>query len=95
MKILALEKHAEKVSLEDFAPFLRAETLKVLELIEKDKIRDIHFSENKTAVIIMECADKAEAKQLLDTLPLVEEGFISFDLIEMRPYTGFSRLANS
>ena len=33
-----------------------------------------------------------EAKGLLDTLPLVKERVIAFDVIPLVPYSGFSRL---
>jgi hypothetical protein len=33
-----------------------------------------------------------EAAKILDQLPLVREGFISFKLIPLAPYDGFARL---
>jgi hypothetical protein len=43
-------------------------------------------------VLILECIDKTEAEQILSGLPLVKNGFIQFEIKELHPYTGFSRL---
>jgi hypothetical protein len=43
-------------------------------------------------VLILECADIEEAREVLNTLPLVKEGLITFDVIPLVPYPGFSRL---
>jgi hypothetical protein len=42
--------------------------------------------------LILECADVEEANQLLDSLPLVQEGLIEFEVIPLVPYPGFERL---
>lgn len=55
-------------------------------------LREIYFTENKNAVLVLECEDKIVAKQLLDNLPLVRKGIIDFEVMELQPYTGFSRL---
>jgi hypothetical protein len=55
-------------------------------------LREIYFTENKNAVLILECKDKITAKQLLGKLPLVKKKMIDFEITELRPYTGFSRL---
>ena len=36
--------------------------------------------------------DKIVAKQILYKLPLVNKGLIDFEIIELQPYTGFTRL---
>ena len=41
---------------------------------------------------MMECADVKESDQVLETLPLVREGLIDFDVIPLVPYPGFARL---
>ena len=43
-------------------------------------------------MLILECEDVEEAKGFLNTLPLVREGLITFDVIPLTPYPGFSRL---
>jgi hypothetical protein len=43
-------------------------------------------------VLVLECASVEEARDALDTLPLVKTGLIAFDLIPLRAYPGFARL---
>jgi hypothetical protein len=89
MKILAL---AREISKGDYAPFLVDETLKVWDLYLKETIREIYFTEERNAVLLLECKDKSEAEQLLNQLPLVKQKLISFEIYELHPYTGYSIL---
>jgi len=41
---------------------------------------------------VLECADADEARSILDTLPLVREKLIGFELIPLMAYPGFARL---
>ncbi|MGB8320843.1 MAG: hypothetical protein WCE54_22130 [Ignavibacteriaceae bacterium] len=92
MKILAIEKEVPGIKEEQYIPHLKAEALKVWELYQSEKIREIYFSQENFAVIILECCDEKEASEILRSLPLVKEGLIEFDIIRLMPYNGFRRL---
>lgn len=93
MKILAIENEVSGATPEQFKPHLQAETRQVLELMQPDVLREIYFRQDHPgAVLVLECADAQEAQTMLDTLPLVKAGLITFDIIPLAPYTGFSRL---
>jgi muconolactone delta-isomerase len=93
MKILALEKEIPDTPPERFAPHLKAEAARVWELYKSGQLREIYFRGDRSeAVLILECADKEEAEDLLATLPLVKEGLIAFKVIPLVPYPGFERL---
>jgi len=92
MKILAIEKETTKVNWNEENEILINESYQVYHLFQEGIIRDIYFTENYDAVIMLECASKQEAQQVLDTLPLVKAGLITFDVMELRPYTGFDRI---
>ena len=93
MKILAMEKEIPGVTEEQFKPHLKAEALRVWELYQADVIRELYFrADRPDAVLVLECADVEVARHTLDTLPLVKEGLIAFDLIPLRPYPGLARL---
>jgi muconolactone delta-isomerase len=94
MKILAMEKEMPNVIAEKFTPHLKkAEAARVWELYQAGVFRELYFRQDRSdAVLVLECADLAEANQVLDTLPLVKEGLITFDIIPLIPYPGFSRL---
>jgi hypothetical protein len=93
MKILALEKDVPGVTAEQFPPHLQAEARRVWELYKAGIIREMYFRQEKTnAVLILECVGAAEAREILNTLPLVREKLIDFEIIPLLPYPGFERL---
>jgi len=93
MKILAMEIEAEGIQAEQFRPHLKAEAKRVWELYQSDAIRQLYFRADRSeAVLILECVDVAEAQQTLASLPLVQAGLITFEIIPLVPYPGFARL---
>ncbi|HTY60498.1 MAG TPA: superoxide dismutase [Bacteroidota bacterium] len=93
MKILAIESEARETTDAQCAPFLRQEALRVWDLYKTGVIRELYFHRDRhEAVLIMECQDPPEASRVLKSLPLVENGLISFDVIPLVPYNGFERL---
>ena len=96
MKILALEKEAPHAQSADFKPHLGGEAAKVYELYLAGVVRESYFNAtDHTAVLMLECAGVDEARQVVGGLPLVKAGLITFDLIPLVPYSGFSRLFQS
>jgi len=94
MKILALETEVNGVTWDSLGDLLKKEAQHVFELYLSDTLREIYFTENRNAVLILESKDKSTAKKILDSLPLVKSGKIKFELMELRPYNGYERLIN-
>lgn len=93
MKILAIEKEVLGSSEEQFKPYLKAEAEQVWNLYQRGIIREIYFTKNThEAVMILECSDEIEAKNILETLPLVKEKMIAFEIKPLVAYDGFQRL---
>lgn len=93
VKVLAIEHDVPNVSASEFKPHLREEAWQVWELYLSGVLREIYFRQDKTdAVLILECANLAEAQSVLNTLPLVQAGLIEFEVIPLAPYPGFARL---
>ena len=93
MKILAIEQEVPGHTDTDFAPHLQAEARHVWTLYQQGVIRELYFHRDAhVAVLVLECESAAEAARILDTLPLVMAGLISFQVIPLVPYDGFSRL---
>ncbi len=93
MRIIAIEKEAPGLTARDFVPYLRDEARSGWELYKKGIIREMYFRDDKPeAVLILECNDLKSAEEHLATLPLVEKGLISFELIPLKPYHGYERL---
>lgn len=92
MKILAIENEIEGVEWDNLQDLLKDEAQHVYNLYLSDSLREIYFTENKNAVLVMETEDRKAAIKLLDTLPLVKSGKIKFEVMELRPYTGYERI---
>ena len=93
MKVLALEREVAGVSDDACTPHLVAEAAQAWRLYQAGVIRELYFRTDwEGAVLVLECADADEAREALDTLPLVRKGLIAFDLVPLAPYPGFARL---
>jgi hypothetical protein len=93
MKLLALERELRREPEADYGELLRGEALRVWELVQEGVIREHYFrGDRHTAVLILECDDEHAARDRLATLPLVQAGYISFDVIPLVPYSGFTKL---
>ena len=93
MKLLALERELPGVTASQFGPYLKAEAARAWELYQAGVIRELYFRQDRHAVVlVLECASRLEAEQVLATLPLVRKELIAFDLIPLVPYDGFARL---
>jgi len=93
MIIFAIEKEQPGVKPAQFRPYLKSEAARLWELYQNGLVREAYFhAEQHTAVLVLECADMGEARNVLQTLPLVEANLIVFDLLPLIPYDGFARL---
>ena len=92
MKILAIENEIEGVAWDNLDGLLKDEAQHVYNLYLSGSLREIYFTENKNAILVMETEDKKAAIKLLETLPLVKSGKIKFEVMELRPYTGYERI---
>ncbi|HEX5810152.1 MAG TPA: muconolactone Delta-isomerase family protein [Anaerolineales bacterium] len=93
MKIIAMEVESQGVTPEQYQPHLKAEARRAWELHQSGVIRELYFrADRPEAVLVLECEDAREASQVLCSLPLVEAGLISFEVIPLVPYPGFARL---
>jgi hypothetical protein len=92
MKLLGIEVENDGVKPNQYDAHLKDESLMVLELFEKGVLSEIYFDQHHCAILVLECASLLEAELELGKLPLVTNGLIHFEIKELNPYTGFSRL---
>lgn len=93
MKIIAIEKEIPGSTPELFEEFSEREALEAWNLYQEGFIREMYFrADNSCAILILESNNLVEANNMLQRLPFVKRGLISFDLIPLKPYPGFSRL---
>jgi hypothetical protein len=94
MRILAIERAVEGVDQSRYTPELAAaEARQVWNLYQAGVVRETYFhADQPMAVLVLECADVAEADAALESLPLVAAGLIEFEVLPLRAYPGFARL---
>ena len=92
MKILALEREIEGTVWDNTENLLEQEAQHVFQLYLSDNLREIYFTEDNNAVLILETKDRKAAEILLNSLPLVKSGKIKFEIMELKPYSGFERI---
>lgn len=92
MKILAIEKEIPGVADNDYLPHLEAEARKAWELHQQGLIRELYFTEDHCAVLILEARDLSHAREILNELPLVQQKLIEFEIHILNAYSGFQRL---
>lgn len=91
MRILALARDIPGTPPEA-SPHLDAEALRVWELHQAGLLREIYFrASRRDAVLLLECAGEAEARDVLASLPLVRKGLITFEVVPLVPCDGFPR----
>lgn len=96
MKILALEHECPGARQDDFQRYARAEAARAWELHQQGILRELYFrADRPEAVLVLECPNVEAARQILETLPLVQNQLIDFELIPLVAYPGFSRLFSS
>lgn len=92
MKILAVEKNVRQIDPEKETTILSEEAVALYELYHDEIVREFYFNENHEAILILEYSSIAACDEMLHDLPLVKQGLTRFELMEMRPYTGFERI---
>lgn len=93
MKILAMERERAGATPEQFRQHSKAEARRVWELTQANIIREASFrADRNEAVLVLECESVEEARDILSTLPFVQNGLIEFESIPLRAYPGFEKL---
>lgn len=92
MKFLAIEKDNTGSTGQADRDLLELEAREVYALYQQGIVREMYFNQNHEAVLMLECKDMKAAEESLSRLPLVANGLISFEISELRPYTGFERI---
>jgi muconolactone delta-isomerase len=94
VRILAIERPVYGIADDRFTSAIAAaEARRAWDLHQAGVVRELYFhAEEAMAVLVLECADRAEADAVLATLPMVAAGLIQFEVLPLRAYPGFERL---
>lgn len=97
MRFIALGSEVDSsfpgLSPEEAAALGRAEALRAWALYQAGIVREISFrTDARMSVMILEAPDEATARDALATLPFVQAGRLTFEVIGLRAYDGWARL---
>lgn len=95
MKWMAIENEVEGACWEHTDAVLKEEAFQIFQLYLTTRLREIYFNEHHQAVLILETPDRQTTLNILNELPLVKQGLITFNLMELRPYNGYEQLMMS
>lgn len=84
MKILGLSRLVPGASQEKVKATLVSEARRGWELYKAGVFREMYTRQDRPgAVVVLECATLDAARDVIGSLPLVQEGLIEFDLIPL------------
>lgn len=90
MKVIAIAHRSEKHAPEEFAPHLDAESAYAINLYSEETVRELYSrTDGKGAVLVLEVDSEAEARRIVDNLPLAKAGLLSIEIYGVKPYRGF------
>ena len=93
MQVLVIARVVEGTALEKVAPLIKPEAEAVWNLYTTEKLRTIHYISDMSGVVMFwEVPSLQELETELQTLPMVQMGVLTYELISMKPYTGISEL---
>lgn len=93
MKLLALTKVAPGATQEIIQANLEAEAWRGWELYKAGIFREMYTRKDRPgAVLVLECDSVEAAREVVDTLPLVQAGQLEIELIPLGYFQSFERL---
>ena len=92
MQFLAIARRlTDRFTDAEFAPYLGPEGERARELYAAGSFRAIYSrGDVPGAVILIEAADEAEARALMESLPFARHGMLAYDLVPLKPYRVFA-----
>lgn len=90
MKVFVVATRKPGFAPGDFQPHFAAESRRAAEMYRDGHIREIYSrADGKGAILIFEAADAEAVRPLMDSLPLVEKGMLTYEIYGAGPYRGF------
>ena len=94
MKIIAISYRPEGTTDAAKEPQKVPEALRAWELYKEGVFREMYWRQDGKpgVVLVLESSSVEEAKEALDSLPMVQGGTLDFEVIPVGPYDHFDRL---
>jgi hypothetical protein len=92
MRLLAIGRPRGGADVRQIAHYAREEMRALWQLYRDGVVREMYSPGRPGAVLVLETAARKDAEAVLAGLPLAAAGVISFDLIELHPFSAFEVL---
>ena len=93
MKILAIDKVLPEAAPEIIKANFMKEVNHTIKMYLADVVREIYFRQDRSGTVLMlEAPTLEDARAMIDKLPMVQAGQISFDLIPLGPFVPLALL---
>jgi uncharacterized protein YciI len=93
MQYLVIVRVKEEAPIRQVRALVKPEAAKIWEYYAEEKVRSVYyFADMDGVVLFLEAANLAEVEAAAQNFPMVEAGFLSTEIIPLKPYTGFASL---
>jgi hypothetical protein len=93
MQVLVIARVTEGTSIEQVMPYVAAEAAEVWNAYEADMLRTIHYiADMSGAVLLFEAASVEAVETALSKFPMIANGLLACETIELKPYIGLASL---
>jgi hypothetical protein len=93
MQFLVLARVAEGISMEQVLPHIKAEAEAVWQKYSAEIVRSIYYIAYMSgAVLTCEAPDLPAMEEIAAQFPMAKAGVLKFEILPLKPYTGFESL---
>jgi hypothetical protein len=95
MKVLAIDKVSPDATPERVRELFMKEVHQTIKMYLADVVREIYFREDRSGTVMMlEVPSMEEVRKIVDTLPMVRDGLLEYDLIPLGPFMPLALLVS-
>lgn len=93
MQYLVIARVKEEAPIQKLMALVKPEAAKIWEYYAAEKVRSVYyFADMDGVVLFLEATSLEEVEAAAQDFPMVEAGFLSTEIIPLKPYTGFASL---
>jgi len=92
MQYLVITRDNGTVNWNSYDKLLKQEAKHIWELQKAGTVRNIWFTKNEDAILILEGDNEEQIKEIVASFPLIRKGLLVYSIEELSAYTGFERL---
>lgn len=93
MQFLVIARIKQDTTPDKAEPYIKPEAQKVWEYYAADVVRSIHYiADMSGAVLMLEAKDLEAAREIVAQFPMAKDKILDFEILSLKPYTGFETM---